>query len=77
MKLYTLSTCPQCHLAADIADKNNVPVYDVDTHWDAFVADCKKLGYSITECREAPVLVTEDLLFTGQDVIIELEERFG
>ena len=72
MKLYTTPGCYKCRTAKKFFDGE---LKDISKDWNEYVEDCNERGFDISEARETPVLMTDGLLFTGQDTVDELKER--
>ena len=76
MKLYSTRYCAKCREAKRIL-KDDERTYtevmlDTDAGMDELEAECLRLGLDMP--RSMPVLIFEDMLYSGGDVIVALEE---
>lgn len=75
MKLYTTDHCPRCTIAKKILSGMEYQEKNLTADWDEFQSDCQ--WHDVRDIREAPILVTDEMIYTGEDVILKLEEMRG
>jgi len=76
LTFYYTTHCPRCREAKQllIQDEREFTAINTDTDagYERLEADCARLGLYMP--KASPVLVTEDMLYSGGDVVIALEE---
>ncbi len=79
IKLYTSKNCQHCEQvkAALEAEGLEYEALDTEMFWKELEADCHERGVTVREIREAPAMVAEgcDMLWTGLDCLVAIEER--
>jgi glutaredoxin len=76
LKFYYTTHCPRCREAKKllIQDEHEFTAVNTDTDegYAQLEADCARLELAMPKL--SPILVTDDMLYSGGDVVIALEE---
>ena len=72
IKLFTQPNCPQC-VQAKVALEGDGFTFDT-LGIDALPEACEAIGMDITQIKSSPVIIQEDMIWTGADCVVAVEE---